>query len=133
MRWRALVAVVGGLLAAAPAQAWTRPADGPVPRPVSLSPPDPYAGGQHRALDVAGAAGGPVRAPAAGTVTFAGSVPGGGRTVAIETTDGYSVTVVHLGSIGVQVGAAVAEGATVGSIGPSGDAEHAEPYVHLGI
>ena len=52
--------------------AW--PADGPVLRPFQLGA-DPYAAGQHRGIDVGGAAGAPVRRPAAGTVSFAGSVP----------------------------------------------------------
>lgn len=115
-----------------PALAWTWPADGPVLRPFVLGD-DPYAAGQHRGIDVGAPAGAPVRAPAAGTVAFAGIVPGGGRTVTIETADGYSVTLVHLGSIEVARGAAVGEAAPVGVVGPSGEAEHPEPYVHLGI
>jgi hypothetical protein len=43
------------------------------------------------------------------------------------------VTLVHLGAIAVGRGATVEEGTAVGSVGPSGDLEHAEPYVHLGI
>ena len=49
-------------------------------------------------------------APAGGTVSFAGTVPSGGETVTIETQDGYSVTLLHLGSIGVKRNAAVSEG-----------------------
>ncbi len=115
-----------------PALAWTWPVDGPVLRPFVLGD-DPYAAGQHRGIDVGATAGAPVRAPAAGAVTFAGTVPGGGRTVTIQTADGYSVTLVHLGSFVVGRGAAVAEGATVGTVGPSGEPELGEPYVHLGV
>ena len=75
----------------------------------------------------------PVLAPAAGTVSFAGSVPSSGKSVTIETPDGYSVTLTHLGSISVARNAAVAEGAPVGTIGPSGDGEVPQPYVHLGV
>jgi Peptidase family M23 len=117
---------------APPALAWTWPADGPVLRPFALGE-DPYAGGQHRGVDVAASAGAPVRSPAAGVVSFAGTVPGGGRTVTVQTADGYSVTLVHLGSIGVAREAILEEGATLGTAGASGDAEHAEPYVHLGV
>jgi Peptidase family M23 len=117
---------------APPALAWTWPADGPVLRPFALGQ-DPYAGGQHRGIDVAASAGAPVRSPAAGVVSFAGTVPGGGRAVTVQTADGYSVTLVHLGSIDVGREAILEEGATLGTIGPSGDAEHAEPYVHLGV
>ena len=81
---------------APPALAWTWPADGPVLRPFALGE-DPYAGGQHRGVDVAASAGAPVRSPSAGVVSFAGTVPGGGRTVTVQTADGYSVTLVHLG------------------------------------
>jgi hypothetical protein len=117
---------------APPALAWTWPADGPVLRPFVLGD-DPYAASQHRGVDIASPSGGLVRAPASGVVSFAGTVPGGGRTVTIQTADGYSVTLVHLGAIGVERGQELAEGAGVGSAGRSGDAEHAEPYVHLGV
>ena len=58
-------------------------------------------------------------------MTFAGSLPTYGRGVTILTSDGYAVTLVHLGSIGVAKGDAVAEGASIGTMGWSGDAEHA--------
>jgi hypothetical protein len=115
-----------------PALAWTWPVDGPVLQPFSLGE-DPYAAGDHRGVDVAAAAGAPVRAPAGGSVTFAGTVPGGGRTVTIRTADGYSVTLLHLGSITTAESASVAEGEAVGTAGTSGEPEHAEPYVHLGV
>jgi hypothetical protein len=72
-------------------------------------------------------------APADGTVSFAGTVPTSGESVTIETADGYSVTLTHLGSIVVAKGAPVAEGDEVGTIGPSGTPEMDGPYVHLGI
>jgi peptidase M23-like protein len=115
-----------------PALAWTWPVDGPVLRPFVLGD-DPYAAGQHRGIDVAGPGGASVRAPIGGQVSFAGTVPIGGRTITIRTDDGYSVTLVHLGSTAVGRGAPVAEGEIVGTVGPSGDAEVGEPYVHLGV
>jgi hypothetical protein len=94
----------------------------------------PYAAGQHRGVDIgADAAGENVVAPAAGTVSFAGTVPTSGKTITIETADGYSVTLTHLGTILVAEGAPVAEEDPVGTIGPSGTAEVDGPYVHLGI
>jgi len=63
------------------------------------------------------------QAPASGTVAFSGVVPGGGLTVTIETPDGYSVTLLHLGSLALPRGAAVDEGVTVGTAGASGTAE----------
>src|SRR6478736_4994637 len=112
--------------------AWSWPADGDVLRPFALGG-DAYAAGQHRGVDVAGSEGSAVRAPASGTVTFAGSLPIYGRGVTIATADGYAVTLVHLGSIGVAKGDAVAEGASIGAMGWSGDAEHPVPSVHLRI
>src|SRR5262245_20357288 len=92
------------------AHAWTWPARGEVLDPFRNGG-DPYAAGQHRGIDVAGEAGGPVPAPSGGVVSFAGSVPTHGLTVTIETVDGYSVTLVHLGSVAVSRGARVDEGA----------------------
>ena len=106
-------------------------ARGEVLRPYSLGP-DPYAAGQHRGVDVAGSAGEPVRAPAAGIVSFVGVVPSSGRTVTIQPT-GYAVSLTHLGEITVAKGATVAEGDAVGIAGQSGEAEWPTPYVHLGI
>jgi pyruvate/2-oxoglutarate dehydrogenase complex dihydrolipoamide acyltransferase (E2) component len=74
-----------------------------------------------------------VVAPAAGTVSFAGTVPTNGKSMTIETADGYSVTLTHLGSIGVVEGATVAEQDAIGTVGPSGTPEVDGPYVHLGI
>src|SRR5688500_943899 len=103
-----------------PALAWTWPVDGPVLRPFTFDPDDPYAGGQHRGIDVGAPSGAPVRAPAAGTVSFAGNVPGGGLTLAVRTADGYSVTLVHLGASGAARGTTSREGDAVGPVGPSG-------------
>lgn len=116
------------------ANAWTWPVQGPVLEPFSYDEAHPYAAGQHRGIDIgANVAGEQVVAPAAGTVSFASSVPGSGESVTIQTSDGYSVTLTHLGSIAVSKGAPIAEGALVGTIGPSGTAEVDGPYVHLGI
>lgn len=127
-----LPVLLATLAGAAPASAWTWPADGPVLQPFTFGG-DPYAAGLHRGIDIQSGTGAAVRAPASGTVTFAGTVPGGGRSVTITTPGGYAVTLVHLGTIGVSASASVTEGASVGTIGPSGEAEHAEPYVHLGL
>ena len=127
-----LPVVFAFLVGAAPASAWTWPVEGPVMQPFSFGG-DPYAGGQHRGIDVGAASNAPVRAPAAGLVSFAGSVPAGGLTVTIRTDDGYAVTLVHLGTVAVGRGQQVLEGDVVGAVGPSGEAEQPSPYVHLGI
>jgi hypothetical protein len=119
------------MILAAPAASWAWPAGGQVIRAFSLGD-DPYAGGQHRGVDIAGEAGSSVLAPAAGTVSFAGSVPGSGRTVTIRTSDGYAVTLVGLGSIGVAKNALLSEGEPVGTIAVApGDGTPAN--VHLGV
>ena len=107
---------------------------GPVEQPFSYDEAHPYAAGQHRGVDIgADAAGETVVAPAAGTVSFAGSVPTSGKSVTIETADGYSVTLTHLGSITVAKGATVAEQDAIGTVGPSGTPELDGPYVHMGV
>ena len=132
---RRLVLVVALFLVWAPAaQAWSWPVQGPVLQPFIYDEAHPYDAGQHRGVDIgAETAGEAVIAPAAGTVSFAGTVPTSGKCVTIQTPDGYSVTLTHLGSIQVAKGAAVGEGDAVGTIGPSGTPEFAQPYVHLGI
>jgi len=116
------------------ANAWSRPVQGPVLQAFSYDEAHPYASGQHRGIDIgADTAGENVVAPAAGTVSFAGTVPTNGKSVTIETADGYSVTLTHLGSILVGKGTTVEEAANVGTIGPSGTPEFDQPYVHLGI
>jgi hypothetical protein len=125
----ALVALQVGVQ---PALAWAWPVDGPVLRPFVLGD-DPYAGGQHRGIDIGASANAPVRAPAPGTISFAGTVPGGGTTLTIRTADGYAVTLLHLGSYGVSRGDAVGEGDPVGSVASSGAPAQPQPYVYLGI
>src|ERR671939_1574997 len=118
-----MIVLAGVALAAAPAaQAWTWPVVGPVLRPFDLGS-DPYAAGQHRGIDIGAARDAPLLAPVGGTVSFAGTVPQGGRTVTIQTADGYSVTLVHLGTVDAQRGDTVAEGEPVATLGPSGEAE----------
>jgi Peptidase family M23 len=134
LAWRiAVVPVV--LLAWAPAAyAWSWPVQGPVVQPFAYDESHPYASGQHRGIDIgADAANEQVVAPAAGTVSFAGSVPTNGECVTIQTPDGYTVTLTHLGTILVAKGTSVTEGQAVATIGPSGTPELDRPYVHLGI
>ena len=132
---RLAVLALGALLSlvlCSPAAGWVWPADGPVLRPFAAED-DPYAGGQHRGIDIAGPAGANLRSPAAGVVSFTGQVPHEGLCVTVRTPDGYSITLVHVGSIGVSTGTAVEEGDIVATIGPTGEAEQSEPYVHLGV
>jgi hypothetical protein len=133
MRRPLLAAVLAALLFAPAGEAWTWPAAGAVLQPFLFDPAHPYAAGQHRGIAIGGDAGATVLAPASGSVAFAGTVPSSGKSVTIATADGYAVTLTQLGSITVARGATVAEGDGVGAIGATGDAEIAQPYVHLGV
>ncbi len=128
----AVAVAIASLIVIPVAAGWTWPAEGPVLRPFSLAA-DQYAAGQHRGIDIGTAVDAPVRAPAAGTVSFAGPVPGGGRAVTILTAEGYAVTLLQLGSTVVAPGGTVAEGAVVGHVGESEDATTRVSHVHLGI
>ena len=116
----------------APAWAWVWPADGDVLRGYAVGA-DKYAAGQHRGIDIAVGDAPSIRAPVSGEVSFAGQVPTHGLTVTIVTADGYKASLTHLGTLRVRKGAIVAEGDPIADPGPTGDAEHAVPYVHLGI
>ena len=85
MRRLAVLILCACALPVSVAQAWTWPVDGPVLRPFSFDRAHPYAGGQHRGLDIGAATGTPVVAPTDGVVSFAGTVPSGGKTISIQT------------------------------------------------
>ena len=132
---RGLLLVLLVALAVVPtAGAWTWPADGPVLQPFAFDPARIRTPRGSTAASTSAAMQVPscVRPPRA-PVSFAGTVPGSGKSVTIETADGWSVTLTHLGSITAKKGATVAEGDGVGTIGPSGEPEVSVPYVHLGV
>jgi len=130
---RALIVVCALALVVVPsAAAWTWPVKGQVLQKFTMGD-DPYAAGQHRGIDIGAPVGAAVSSAVSGKVSFAGTVPVSGKCVTVQTADGYSVTLTHLGSISVQRGATVAEGDVLGTIGPSGEVEHDVPYVHLGV
>ena len=97
--------------------AWLWPVRGQVITPFAVGA-NPFAPGQHRGIDVAAAAGAPVRAPCAGTVRFAGRVPGRGRGVTI-VCGRLVATVLELGTTRVRRGEPVAPGATIGAAAAS--------------
>ena len=66
-------------------------------------------------------------------MSYAGTLPHYGRSLTIRTDDGWVVTLLHLGTLGVARGAVVSQGQTVATLGSSGEAEHEAPSVHLGI
>ena len=70
--------------------AWTWPTGGPVLRPFVVGS-DPYAGGQHRGIELAGQIGGGGRGPAPGGGPVAGTGPAGGKNLSLRTQDGDTV------------------------------------------
>ncbi|HEU5065763.1 MAG TPA: hypothetical protein VFT86_07730, partial [Gaiellaceae bacterium] len=78
------VGMLLSLVLSSPAAGWAWPVDGPVLRPFAADS-DPYAGGQHRGIDIAGGAGAELRAPAAGVVSFTGRLPHEGLCLTIRT------------------------------------------------
>ena len=126
-----MLALIVVLLVAPGASAWAWPVDGPVLRPFIGG--DPYGGGQHRGIDIGAPSGSNVRSAVNGVVSFVGQLPHQGLCLTVRSADGYSVTLVHLGSTAVTTGTQVSEDDVVGTTGPTGDVEGTEPYVHLGI
>src|SRR5438874_10034922 len=130
------VALASLLLFAPPASAgsdWRWPVRGPVITPYRNGA-DPYAGGQHRGIDIGAPAGTPVIAATAGTVTYAGLAGSSGLTVAVRTDDGrFDTSYLHLSSIGVARGDRVAGGDGIGAVGTTGRRSTEEPHLHFGV
>lgn len=91
----------------------------------SFAPEGAYAG--HWGLDLAASSGSSVRAPLAGTVSFAGSVAGM-RTVTILNGD-MKVSVSYLSEVEVASGTRVERGTTVGRSGVA----HGTEAVHVSV
>jgi murein DD-endopeptidase MepM/ murein hydrolase activator NlpD len=81
---------------------------------------DALQGERHRGLDYLVAAETPVRAPAAGSVLFAGPLTLAGGTVVIDHGQGVVSVLHHLSSVAVREGDSVAAAAVVGLSGQSG-------------
>lgn len=113
------------------ASAYVVPVDGVVVDPFR-PPPTRYEAG-NRGIDYATTVGSSVRASGSGQVVFAGAVAGGLH-VTIRHHDGLRTSYSFLASIGVRVGAEVAQGEVVGTSGPlvhfgvrDGDGEYLDP------
>ncbi|MEA2369266.1 MAG: hypothetical protein QOH38_1984 [Thermoleophilaceae bacterium] len=137
MRSLTLVATLIGCLLLAPtagaASSWRWPVEGRVITPYRNGE-DPYAGGQHRGIDIAAPVGTRVVAASAGTVTFAGVAGSSGLTVSIRTDDGaFDTAYLHLGSAAVRRGDHLAAGDPLGTVGTSGRRSAVEPHLHFGV
>jgi hypothetical protein len=95
---------------------------------------DPYAGGQHRGIDIAADAGTPVAAAAAGTVRFAGVAGSSGLTVSVRTSDeALDTSYLHLSAVAVRKGEKVDAGQRLGAVGTSGRRSAEAPHLHFGV
>jgi murein DD-endopeptidase MepM/ murein hydrolase activator NlpD len=118
---------------ASAAEAWQWPLEGEVVT-AYRNGSDPYAGGQHRGIDIAGASGAEVGAATAGTVRFAGVAGNSGLTVSVRTADGrYDTSYLHLSAASVREGQHVAGGQRVGAVGISGRRSATVPHLHFGV
>jgi len=112
---------------------WAWPVRGEVLSPYRNGT-DPYAGGQHRGIDIAARVGEAVRAPTGGRVTFVGTAGSSGLTVALRTADGrYDTSYLHLASASVRRGDEVVRGARLGAVGTSGRRSVRAPHLHFGV
>lgn len=113
--------------------AWPWPLLGEVITPYKNGS-DRYAAGQHRGLDIAAPAGTQVRAIVDGRVTFAGTLPDGGRTVTVRSADGsYLISDLHLASRAVERGESIAAGQALGTVGTTGRRSASQPHLHLSV
>lgn len=85
----------------------------------------------HPGIDISALAGTPILASAAGTVTYAGTKPGYGKTVEIDHGFGYKTRYAHAGSIQVKRGQRVNRGDLLGEVGKTGLAT--APHLHYEI
>ena len=92
---------------------------------------DAIHGEYHRGLDYEVAAGTVVKAPAPGTVLFAGMLALSGRTVVVDHGQGLLSVFAHLAEAGVRQGEWIDTGRTVGTVGDSGIM--AAPHLHWGV
>ena len=125
----ALVSAPARATTSPPAGRWQWPILGEVIRGFE-PPPTPFSSG-HRGIDVAAPFGTPVRAPANGTVTFAGPV-GGSLFVTIDVGDGYLATSSFLSQVLVKRGQHVAAGDVVALSG-RGHPDEDPTHLHFGV
>lgn len=89
-------------------------------------------GAPHSGMDIAAASGTPVRAPAAGIVTFADKdlyLTGG--TLLVDHGHGISSNFLHLSRIDVKVGDRVEQGQVIAAVGSTG--RSTGPHLHWGM
>ena len=88
-------------------------------------------GSAHSGMDIAVPTGTPVKAPAAGVVTFADDLYLTGGTVLLDHGHGVSSNFLHLSRIDVAVGDRVEQGQVIAGVGATGRATG--PHLHWGM
>lgn len=88
-------------------------------------------GAGHSGMDIAAPTGTPVKAPAAGVVTFADDLYLTGGTVLLDHGHGVSSNFLHLSRMDVKAGDRVAQGEVLGAVGATGRATG--PHLHWGM
>lgn len=88
-------------------------------------------GAGHSGMDIAVPTGTPVKAPAAGVVTFADDLYLTGGTILLDHGHGVSSNFLHLSRMDVKVGDRVAQGQVIGAVGATGRATG--PHLHWGM
>lgn len=92
----------------------------------------PRKGGQHAGIDIPGKTGDPAFALSGGRVLKTGVGQGYGNYVDVLAPDGTVHRFGHLSSINVREGQSLAEGATVGAVGDTGNTK-GWPHLHLEV
>lgn len=88
-------------------------------------------GSAHSGMDIAVATGTPVKAPAAGVVTFADNLYLTGGTILLDHGHGVSSNFLHLSRMDVAVGDTVQQGDVIAAVGATGRATG--PHLHWGM
>ncbi len=85
----------------------------------------------HTGLDISAASGTPIKAAAAGTVSFAGYKGSFGNMLAINHGNGVQTYYCHCSKLYASVGQSVAQGETVAAVGSTGNSTG--PHLHLEV